>query len=533
MNDEQRILRLDALGMVPGCAHRPAGLTRLLALRLQAISNANRYVNVRYTGSSPFLAVLGQDLGPALMAYLAGEAVPLEMHAVINPEELLPRVRGVVPLAPISRLLPPALRQVHPAPRDNQLPAALGMTAMLMSWALAGELHRLKGDKGDITELIGQAAGLDPEWVQAYPELSHALEPPPAPEPPSTPPALNQGDKLVDPLCSRRDKPKLRHNWIVADAEELLARSKVLAAFKDRKSLTETVLNELMFRNLRDLPMARRRQADVVERLIERFPNFEPVCRWVADQLRLCAITRKPLRMPPTLLVGPPGIGKTMFCIELAEVLGASICMRSLAEASAAFLITGSSTQWASGRPGVVAEHLSRCPVDLAPWFVFDELDKASGDRAFPVGPALLGMLEPYSAQRFRDEALEVEMDLRPATFFFTANDLGRVRPELISRLHVIHVRMPTAFEMPAVVASVDAQLRKERPELAKVIAPLDTAVLLHLNAVAPRELRRVLQTGYASAIRRASARRGRRSLRVDDMPSLVGGMSDAERVLH
>ena len=237
--------------------------------------------------------------------------------------------------------------------------------------------------------------------------------------------------------------------------------------------------------------------------------------------------------MPPTLLVGPPGIGKTMFCIQLADALDASVCLRSLAEASASFLIAGASTQWAGGKPGAVAEHLSRCPVDRAPWFVFDELDKATGDRAFPVGPALLGLLEPYTAKRFRDEALEIEMDVSPACFWFTANELDKVRPELVSRMHVIHVRAPTAFEMPAVVASVDAQLRKERPELTKVFAPLDTAVLLHLNAVAPRELRRVLQAGYASAIRRTSARRGRRSLRMDDLPGGWHGMPDVERVLH
>ena len=533
MNDEQRIIQLEALGPVPGCEHHPAGLTRLLALRLQAISKANRYVNVRQTGSPTYLAVLVEDLGPVLMTYLACEVLPLEMQSVVSPGEIVPRVRGVVRLAPIGRLLPPALWELHPAPHDNQLPGALGMTAMLMRWVLAGELLRLKGHKDDIAELIGQATGLDPEWIQAYPELSPVQVPLPEPEPPSLPTALNQGEKLTDAHSSRRYTPRPRHNWIVADAEALLARSKALAALKDRKSLTETVLNDLLSRNLRDLPMARRRQADIVERLIERFPNFEPVCSWVADQLRLCAITRKPLRMPPTLLVGPPGVGKTMFCIELAEVLGASICMRSLAEASAAFLITGTSTQWAGGRPGVVAEHLSRCPVDRAPWFVFDELDKANGDRAFPVGPALLGMLEPYTAQRFRDEALEVEMDIRPATIFLTANDLRQVRPELTSRVHVIHVRTPTAFEMPTVVASVDAQLRKERPELAKVFSPLDTAVLLHLNSVAPRELRRVLQAGYASAIRRKSVTRGRRSLQVDDMPSVGGWMPYAERVLH
>ncbi len=535
-HDEARVLRLEALGPVPGCEHRPAGLTRLLALRMQAIRRMRRCFRPHERGANFQTSVLAQDLGMVLLDYLAAEGIPVEIHDVIASDEHMKSTRGVVPLAPLGRLVPGALAQLGSAPQDNRLPGILRMPVTLMSWALAGELHRIGGDKDTITPLVEHAKGLDPTWIEVYPELRRDFGPPPTLEPPAEPQRKPQDGKLVvEAQWNHRRKraPKAVHEWIVADEGRLLERRKEFEALKARRHMTEIVLTDLAMKSVRQLPISTTRHADAVERLALRFPNFEPVCRWVADQIRLCAVTRTPLRMPPTLLLGPPGIGKTMFCHELAGVLGADICLRSLAEASASFLITGASTQWTGGKPGVVAEHLSHCPVDRMPWFIFDELDKATGDREYPIGPALLGLLEPYTAQRFRDEALEIEMDIRPAFFWFTANELDKVRPELISRLHVIEVRAPTAFEMPTVVASVDTQLRKERPELEKVFAPLDTAVLLHLNAVAPRELRRVLQAGYACAIRRPSARRGRRSLRVDDLHSVWGGTPDAERVLH
>ncbi|WP_052378744.1 AAA family ATPase [Polycyclovorans algicola] len=546
MNDEELIALLDTFGPVPGCEARPAGITRLLAFRLHALCRVPQisrgYLAPRVANSE----VLASDLGPVLLEYLHASGVSIELKEMTLKDGNFTALRGVMVLDTfVCRLLPKCIAQFGDPPLQiNRFPGALKMSANVAIWVLMGELYRLDAPSKDLRELFLRISELPPEWREAYPEMAarYVVRSPGAPperdtKPPESELKVNPASIVRSmPPGQRPRKPKSQHGctWKLTDEGQVLERLKAQAEMKDSNPAITYALESLSLGYERQLPLARRQQADAVDRLVQRFPNFAPVCRWVSDQVRLCALMRVPLRLPPMLLLGPPGIGKTMFCIELAQELGAEACVRSLAEMSASWLITGGSAQWSNGRPGVIAEHLSRCPKDRIPWFVFDELDKASSDRGFPVGPALLGLLEPYTAQRFRDECLEIEMDVRPAGFIFTANELKRIRPELISRLHVIAVPAPTAFEMPAVVASVDAQLRKEQPELSKVFSPIDTQVLLHLEAVAPRELRRHLQAGYANAVRRTAKLRGRRDLLLKDLPSGVGGSHDAsDRRVH
>jgi hypothetical protein len=399
------------------------------------------------------------------------------------------------------------------------------MPTSVAAWVLAAELDRLRAKVESIRELVAKCHALDPEWRRLCPRLEIRF-PPPLPAPAVASPHV--------PHLPRRQRRHDPCRWTLADEAVILDRLKALSEQKERKAITERMLERLALSCVRTLPRATRRQADAVEQLAQRFPNFENVSHWVRDQIALCAELRMPLRLPPVLLLGPPGIGKTMFCIELAATLGALTCVRSLADTTASWLLTGGSTKWANGGPGAIAQHLSDCPENLLPWFIFDEIDKAAGDRQYSVGPSLLGLLEPVTAQRFRDEALEIELDIRPAGFIFTANELDRVRPELVSRLKVIEVRPPTTFEMPAVIASVDAQMRKEHPQLGKVFAPIDATVQLHLQAIPPRELRRVLMAGYARAVRRPAASRGRRRLQVQDLPSIAPSTDEPNsRVLH
>ncbi|MES0873281.1 AAA family ATPase [Sinimarinibacterium thermocellulolyticum] len=523
MNDDDLVARFDALGPVPDWGDHPAGLTRLLALRVQALCRAQQFVHRRTTPSGPQACLLARDLGSVLLAYLAEAGIDIELQQTTAPGEAFTSCYGTVPLAATARLMPAAVTLFQPPMEHRLLPAALGIPASVAAWAMAAELDRVHGSSDKIRELIRQAHPLDPAWRLAYPDLAGRHPLPLAvsvvvPQPPPPP---------------RRRRRRGVQAWTLADEALIQDRLSVLSQLKERKPATETALVRLGLRCIRTLPLATQRHANAVEYLARRFPNFEPACRWVADQIRLCAIMRVPLHLPPVLLLGPPGIGKTMFCLELAQTLGAEVCVRSLAELSASWLISGASTQWAGGRPGAIAEHLAQVEPDRVPWFVFDEIDKAAGDRGFPVGPALLGLLEPFTAQRFRDEALEIEMDIRPAGFIFTANERERVRPELISRLQVIEVRAPTRFEMPAVIASVDAQLRKERPQLGKAFASIEASVLLQLEAVAPRELRRVLLAGYAQAARRPVHSRGLRRLLATDLPNAPQCAEPSEHRVH
>ena len=60
---------------------------------------------------------------------------------------------------------------------------------------------------------------------------------------------------------------------------------------------------------------------DGLRRLEEEMPNFGAVIEQVRVCCALVRLTGRPLRIPPILLAGMPGLGKTRFALRLAETL--------------------------------------------------------------------------------------------------------------------------------------------------------------------------------------------------------------------
>ena len=59
-----------------------------------------------------------------------------------------------------------------------------------------------------------------------------------------------------------------------------------------------------------------------VAALVERAPHLREFGRWVATHLRSATTIGLPASLPPVVLVGSPGIGKTWFLTRLAKCLG-------------------------------------------------------------------------------------------------------------------------------------------------------------------------------------------------------------------
>lgn len=238
-----------------------------------------------------------------------------------------------------------------------------------------------------------------------------------------------------------------------------------------------------------------------VQALEAKFPNFAPVISAIVDDLSLRRVCDQYLRMEPLLIVGPPGIGKTVFAHAMATAMGFHMEVRTFAEMTAGFLLTGNSRRWNGSGPGLIADLLAHLPAGKMPLLLFDELDKAR-DSNYPPTRPLISLLEEATAQRFVDEYLELEMDLRPMSYLFTANALSPIPDYLLSRLKVIHVASPTREQMPAIVRSVDADIRRTYRRMPQAFAPLDQEILDKLGALAPRRLSLLLRAVYAAAAR-------------------------------
>jgi len=186
-----------------------------------------------------------------------------------------------------------------------------------------------------------------------------------------------------------------------------------------------------------------------------RFPHCRSLISTVENMLELSRCSRGPLRLPPILLSGPPGVGKTAVALELAKVLGVPSYTANMGQATSGFVLNGASLVWGSGKSGAVLDLLLRGTGN--PVMVLDELDKAgnftpSHGANGAIADSILGLLEPLTSRKFRDEALNWPVDASRVLWIATANDLSRIPDPLLSRFHVVEVSEPTGEEMEEVI---------------------------------------------------------------------------------
>lgn len=246
------------------------------------------------------------------------------------------------------------------------------------------------------------------------------------------------------------------------------------------------------------VPMSRMPSLAKIETILEalsgEFPWAVRAVDEVASMLRTrCLLGVQVLHLSPVLLVGAPGCGKTRFVRRLAELLGLPFMPIPLGGIHDSKPFTGTSRGWATGDPSPLLNLMLRNRSASA-IVLLDELDKTSGNSvsSAPVSHVLLGLLEPESAKRWRDNFLQTECDLSRLCFWGTANTLGSVPRPLLSRFSVIHMHSPRPEHMSTLVAGITEDLGREwgLPSGVLPVLPSDTYRGVSLNA---RELRRFI----------------------------------------
>jgi ATP-dependent Lon protease len=254
-----------------------------------------------------------------------------------------------------------------------------------------------------------------------------------------------------------------------------------------------------------------------MEHLYDEMPNFGEVLDDVRRQLALCHDSRDALEITPMLLLGPPGIGKTHFAREVAQLLGTGLGFISMSSLTAGWVLSGASSQWKGARPGKVFETL----VDGAyanPVMVVDEIDKARAEHAYDPLGALYSLLEHDTAGSFTDEFAEVPIDASQLIWVATANDERCIPEPILNRMNVFEVQAPDAEAARTIALRLYTKLRQAHDWGQRFEPQPSEAVLERLAGLAPREMRRAWMTGFGNA-RLA----GRSAIELADLPGSGG----------
>lgn len=284
-------------------------------------------------------------------------------------------------------------------------------------------------------------------------------------------------------LVDAGDDAKLRSADVEVRERHARVRERLIARGPDRRLAT---------------PIAWR---DAIAELERTLPHFGEPTRLLRNALALGEATRRPVRVPPMLLLGPPGVGKTYFSHRVAEMMGAAHAAIAFDQPTAGSQLRGSDKYWSNSESGLLFNLI--CLGDCAnPVILLDEIDKSSagsGHRDLDPLAQLHGALEPETARRTVDISTDIEFDASLVTYIATANSLRGLGMPILSRLEIFGIEPPEPSDAVEIARAVVGEVL-HRLSLGDTMR-FDRKGLYVLAHLSPRLMMRTVEKAVAAAV--------------------------------
>lgn len=209
--------------------------------------------------------------------------------------------------------------------------------------------------------------------------------------------------------------------------------------------------------------------ASVRQWLTVKFPYAENSITRVLTDLT----TKQFVHFTPTLLVGPPGSGKSTFVRILSEQLKVGL-MRVDGSNDVSSSFSGTERRWNSSEPCRPFLAVARFR-QANPMMLIDEVDKAGSRQEYGrLWDAMLQFMESETASRFHDPCLQSELDLRHVSIIATANETDRLPGPLLDRFRVIEFPKPEARHLEVLIPDIIQTIAADQGLHPRFFNPLD-----------------------------------------------------------
>jgi hypothetical protein len=256
----------------------------------------------------------------------------------------------------------------------------------------------------------------------------------------------------------------------------------------------------------------RQKTAVILDQLRAEYPWAPDLLNDLDAAFQLSLASGTPwLSLPPLLLVGPPGVGKTRVARRISELCGVPMRVVAAGGSSDNRDFAGTARGWGSAHPARVVD-IFRDTETANPIVLIDEIDKSGGgDRNGRIVETLLTMLEPETRSRFYDEALATKVDLFYVNWILTANDLRGLGGPLLSRVRLVRMPQPSAEGADSLIDAIRSELGRRYGLGDAVLPDIDPRVRVALvGAVAkgasPRALTAMMEQVFAIELKRRRA---------------------------